>query len=278
MPQSVQPINSPRYRGRYAIAAPELGIPYLAEAGLFINAVHDRHAHDEIQVLWVLEGDMGMEIGRTVLHLVAGQGLILLPGRRHRVVPPVGMSSAASRIVDLRLTDDPAGAMVNTVRALPAHTCLRGDATGVAAASDRLRQARERAGQERSARLLSAVWALIAEIAAEPAPADVGDPTDRRLRLAEQYMNDHLSDSIGVDAIADHVGLSRSQLTRLMVERTGYGPAESLRRLRVARADSLLRQSTLSIKEIARVCGFATQHHFSRVFHEVTGKRPTESR
>ncbi len=275
MPQSVEPIISPRYKGRFAIAAPELGIPYLAEAGLFITSAHDRHTHDEIQVLWVLEGDMGMEIGRNVLHITAGQALILLPGRRHRVVVPPGMTTATSRIVDLRLTDDGPAVMAGFVRSLPAHECLRGSIDGVAAAADRLRLARERAGPERSARLLSAVWDLIAEVSAPPEPSAEIDTVDRRIRLAEQFMADHLSESIGVDAIADHVGISRSQLTRLMVERTGFGPAEALRRLRVARADALLRQSTLSIKEIARVCGFATQHHFSRVFHEVTGKRPT---
>src|SRR5690349_1607281 len=81
-------INSPRYRGRFAIAVPEFGIPYLAEATLTIVTPHDRHSHAEIQVLWVLEGEMGMEIGRQQVRVGPGCGIILLPGKRHRVTLP----------------------------------------------------------------------------------------------------------------------------------------------------------------------------------------------
>ncbi len=42
MTQSVAPIRSPRYAGRFAVAAPEYGIPYLSEAALTIAAPHPR--------------------------------------------------------------------------------------------------------------------------------------------------------------------------------------------------------------------------------------------
>jgi AraC-like DNA-binding protein len=286
MPQTIPPIASPRYQGRFAVTAPELGIPYLAEAELTIAAPHDRHAHAEIQVLWVADGEMGMEVGREPLHVGPGSGLILMPWKRHRVTIPAGSTQARARIVDLRLTDGPTDPMAAFVRRLPAHQVIAGDPPAITAAADRVRSSQRATGPARTARMLSAVWDLLAELSAAPGDADAsaattdgGDaPADARLAKAERFLADHLADPIGVDAIADAVGLSRSQLTRLTVRHRGVGPAELLRRARVDRARQLLRTSSLAIKEVARVCGFVSQNHFSRVYFEATRVRPSAER
>lgn len=286
MTQSVAPILSARYRGRFAVAAPEYGIPYLSEASLTMTAPHDRHSHAEIQVLWVVEGEMGIEIGRNLLRVGPGGGLVLLPGKRHRVtLPSPGMAEARALIIDLRLRDDPVLPTASFVRAMPAHQVNHGDPGGVADASRRLRAALEATGSARSAKMMAAVWDLLGELARSPAPSTDATSTperaadeDPRLAVAERFMADRLSDPIGVDQIADAVGLSRSQLTRLLVEHRGVGPAHLLRQMRVGRARDLLRGSTLAIKEIARVCGFVSQNHFSRVFVEETGSRPSAAR
>ena len=289
MTQPVTPILSSRYSGRFAVAAPEFGIPYLSEATLTMTAPHDRHSHAEIQVLWVVEGEMGMEIGRELIRVGPGGGLILLPGKKHRVNLPVpGAAEARARIIDLRLRDDPALPTAAFVRGMPAHRVNQGEPAVVADASGRLRSALEATGPARSARMMSAIWALLGELARSPAAAPGANaggtattaPTDgdSRLAAAERFMTDHLSDPIGVEQVADAVGLSRSQLTRLLVQHRGVGPAHLLRRMRVGRARDLLRGSTLSIKEIARVCGFVSQNHFSRVFFEETGSRPSAAR
>jgi AraC-like DNA-binding protein len=285
MAQTIPPIDSPRYQGRFAVAAPELGMPYLAEAALTMTSPHDRHAHAEIQALWIVEGTMGMEIGREALQVPAGGALILLPGHRHRVVPPGGPSRA--RIVDLRLVDTSTDPLVGFVRRLPPHCAIPGDPAAVADAARRLGESLQFAGVQRSARMMSAVWDLLAALHPVDTPNAAGvDGTtdapaaddDPRLTQAEQFIVDHIADRIGVDAIADAVGLSRSQLTRLTVRSRGLGPAEWLRAVRVGRARQLLIGSTLAIKEIARVCGFVSQNHFSRVYFETTGKRPSAER
>lgn len=290
MTQPVTPILSARYNGRFAVAAPEYGIPYLSEAVLVMAAPHDRHSHAEIQVLWVVDGEMGMEIGPDRLRVGPGGGLVMLPGKKHRVdrPDPGSAGEARARIIDLRLKDDLALPTAAFARGLPAHRVNPGDPAVVADAARRLRAALEVTGPARSARMMSAVWDLLGELARSPAvdPGRLGgDGTaaaaadgDDRLAAAERFMADHLSDPIGVEHVAGAVGLSRSQLTRLLVRHRGVGPAHLLRRLRVARARDLLRGSTLSIKEIARVCGFVSQNHFSRVYFEETGSRPSAAR
>ncbi|MDB5295458.1 MAG: AraC family transcriptional regulator [Phycisphaerales bacterium] len=287
MTEPVKPILSARYAGRFAVAAPEFGIPYLSEASLTMAAPHDRHSHAEIQVLWVVEGEMGMEVGPDRLRVGPGGGLVLSPGQRHRVVPPGPPGAeppARARIVDLRLRDDPALPTAAFARRVAAGVIHPGDPATVADAARRLRATLDAAGPARSARMMSAVWELLGELVVKPVPlptpggGSAPPGPDMRLAAAERYMADHLSDPIGVDAVAAAVGLSRSQLTRLAARHRGVGPAELLRRLRVDRARHLLRGSTLAIKEIARVCGFVSQNHFSRVYFEVTGTRPSAGR
>ena len=286
MTQSVTPILSSRYSGRFAIAAPEYGIPYLSEAALTITAPHDRHSHAEIQVLWVVEGEIGMEVGPNLLRAGPGGGLVLLPGKKHRVnLPDPAATDIRAQIIDLRLRDDAALPTAAFARSVPPHRVNQGDPAAVADAARRLRSALAAPGIARSAKMMSAVWDLLAELTRGPAVSDAAaapasDPPgeDQRLVAAERFMADHLSDPIGVEQIADAVGLSRSQLTRLLMQHRGVGPAHLLRRMRVGRARDLLRGTTLAIKEIARVCGFVSQNHFSRVFFEETGSRPSTER
>ena len=50
--------------------------------------------------------------------------------------------------------------------------------------------------------------------------------------------------------------------------------SEYIRRVRVARAQSLLRRGDLEIAEIALACGFSDQSHFTTAFHRLTGMPP----
>ena len=114
-------------------------------------------------------------------------------------------------------------------------------------------------------------------VTAVPASADDFSRPDRGFAPPNTVLRDAAPGEVGLDPapIAEAVGLSRSQLTRLSVRHRGVGPAEMLRRARVDRARHLLRTSTLAIKEVARVCGFVSQNHFSRVYFETTGTRPS---
>ena len=53
---------------------------------------------------------------------------------------------------------------------------------------------------------------------------------------------------------------------------------QAVRLLRLEQAAALLARSTLSVKQIAARCGFASQFHFSRTFRAVYGASPTEIR
>jgi len=54
--------------------------------------------------------------------------------------------------------------------------------------------------------------------------------------------------------------------------------SEYMRRIRVARAQSLLSCHNLEISDIALACGFCDQSHFTTIFRRVTGMSPRRYR
>jgi len=78
--------------------------------------------------------------------------------------------------------------------------------------------------------------------------------------------------------LASAAGVSVRQLERLFAAHLGRTPGEHDRMLRIARADTLLRQTTLSVIEIAVACGFINASHFARVFRRAMGQTPVSAR
>jgi transcriptional regulator GlxA family with amidase domain len=58
----------------------------------------------------------------------------------------------------------------------------------------------------------------------------------------------------------------------------GISPVEYITRLRVQNAMSLLKQSSMSVQEIARQCGYDDPNYFSRLIRRHTRHSPLEFR
>ncbi len=58
----------------------------------------------------------------------------------------------------------------------------------------------------------------------------------------------------------------------------GCSPREMILRLKIQRAQKLLSETGLSIKEIASRCGYVRQHEFARAFHQRVGLAPSRWR
>lgn len=92
------------------------------------------------------------------------------------------------------------------------------------------------------------------------------------------YMNRHLGENLKREAVARHVGLSSSHFAHLLTTYTGQSFRNILTELRVDQAARLLSKNTDSLAEIALVCGFSDQSHFSKVFSQATHRSPGEYR
>lgn len=102
----------------------------------------------------------------------------------------------------------------------------------------------------------------------------VGGLPQHKLSQAINYIQEHLSENISLEAMANHIDISSYHFCRLFKQSTGFSPYQYVIKQRVERAKQLLRQGKMSISEIAIACGFSHQSHLNRHFKRLTGVTP----
>lgn len=95
---------------------------------------------------------------------------------------------------------------------------------------------------------------------------------------AVSLMEANIEEAIELDELAAYVGLSRRQLERLFQKYLQCSPSRYYMKLRLFRARQLLKQTSMSIIEIALACGFVSTPHFSKCYREHIGIPPREER
>lgn len=89
------------------------------------------------------------------------------------------------------------------------------------------------------------------------------------------YLENHYSDKITSERLAEIAGVSRSHYSTLFKQLTGFTPNEYLSRLRVHRAKELLIGGTGTLREIALRVGYKDEFYLSRRFKHQTGSAPS---
>lgn len=95
-----------------------------------------------------------------------------------------------------------------------------------------------------------------------------------QVRKAQQLMRESLANCLSIHAIAKTCGLSRSHFNRGFKLSVGMSPRDWLCERRIEKAQYLLINSHLSLPDVARICGFAEQCHFTRTFTRAVGMPP----
>lgn len=88
------------------------------------------------------------------------------------------------------------------------------------------------------------------------------------LKKAQAFIRDHFTEEISVADVAGHVGLNHSYLQTLFHQSFGGGIMEYINSQRMERAQFLLRNSSMSITDIAFETGFNSRQHFGYTFEK----------
>jgi transcriptional regulator GlxA family with amidase domain len=102
--------------------------------------------------------------------------------------------------------------------------------------------------------------------------------SDESLLKALRAMEANLEAPLARTELARLAGLSLRQLERLFVRDLGRGIQEHYRALRLDRARQLLRETTLSVLEVAVATGFASASQFSRAYGRAFAEAPSRTR
>jgi len=99
-----------------------------------------------------------------------------------------------------------------------------------------------------------------------------------RVRKAIQYIIEHYSENLSVQDAAKKVGLSASYFGSLFKEETGASFNQFLTKIRLNRAEDMLRSGEYNVNEAACACGFSDPFYFSKVYKENSGISPSKVR
>lgn len=101
---------------------------------------------------------------------------------------------------------------------------------------------------------------------------------DARIRRAMGYLQEHITEGIGMDALASRACLSRAHFFALFRKYTSLSPGVYANALRMEAAIGELGYGDRPMAEISHGLGFSAQSHFTRFFRQHLGITPTDYR
>lgn len=105
-----------------------------------------------------------------------------------------------------------------------------------------------------------------------------GEDQNRRLLRARDAMDRDFAEPLDVPSLAKVALMSPAHFSRKFRATFGETPHRYLQRRRIERACAMLRDTETSVTEIALAVGFDSLGTFSRTFHTVIGRSPTQYR
>lgn len=105
-------------------------------------------------------------------------------------------------------------------------------------------------------------------------PATAGGLSRNALRRVLDLLECSIEHGVSLQALAAQAALSRGYFAEAFRRSTGITAHRYLTQRRVARAQTLLRDTDLAVAEIALRCGFSSQAHFSGHFRRLVGIPP----
>ena len=98
------------------------------------------------------------------------------------------------------------------------------------------------------------------------------------LREIITYVNEHYTKKLSLEEVANQVGFSREYFCRFFKQHMGITFLRYLNEVRISHAGRLLMNTDMSISEVMSESGFTNQTIFNRLFKEIYGMTPRQSR
>ncbi len=227
-----------------------------------------------VQLVYVSEGSMRIQVDEHIRTVGPGEITLLLPGHREtfRMDPDSRTRHgwATAEILDLSPTD------LALLESLPAKMVLtRGMRELLRLLEPLFTVTDPDMHMQRDAFSL----ALLAQYVCAGRQSGLPSrPLPVPLQQACAFVEAHFTQALTVSDIARAGGVSAAHLIRLYQKHLHLTPMASVWIRRLEEGEQLLRNTGLTISEVAYACGFQTADHFSRRMKSRTGKSPREFR
>jgi AraC-like DNA-binding protein len=122
----------------------------------------------------------------------------------------------------------------------------------------------------------SAVLTLISETLSRSRRQEQPDFYQQIVEKAKFLMGTNIDGDINIPNIAAEIGLSTSRLNEIFKQFSSMTPYQYFIQLKIHKAEELLSEENISVKEAAWRLGFEDQYYFSRLFKNKTGIAPSD--
>ncbi|GGA26365.1 AraC family transcriptional regulator [Paenibacillus physcomitrellae] len=250
------------------------------------------HWHEHMEVLYFTKGEAVIECNSVPFRVREGDVLMLNCNDLHQGTAVTDEVEYYALISDLSLLQSPSPDALEVKFVAPfaqnriLFQHLIRDDEAVARVMDAIVQefADQQIGYELAVK--SSIFRLLALLirgyTVETPKASSGDNTRRRNleRFAPifEYIEQHYLEEISVSQLSRFAGLSRFHFSRLFSELTGRTVTEYVNHIRISKSEYLLRNTEMTISEIALASGYQDISYFSRTFKKFKSVPPSEFR
>ncbi|MEC0247313.1 response regulator [Paenibacillus chitinolyticus] len=112
----------------------------------------------------------------------------------------------------------------------------------------------------------------------EVSSSSVKDSRSQYVKKIQEYADKHLHEDVSLRALADHINLHPTHLSKIYKIETGEGISDYISRLRMERACHLLKATGKKVYEISMEIGYMDPAYFIKVFKRHFGVTPQEYR
>jgi len=233
-----------------------------------------RHAHDDIEIMYVSSGQCTVSTPFGKKMLETGQFIVLGKGVAH------ALSAEKADIMNLEFfLNHPRGFNIDRAYGMAGvSAALRGDCevytddgTVYPALRDVVREQQTSGDGYMTEVLMDRLLILLGRLWERKHRNRGGVAYVER---AKDYIIHHCDEKIAVADVASHIGLNISYLQNLFKKHTGTTVTEYVNKIRIEKACFLLRNSDMDTTEVALECGFASRQHFGLTFRKLMGCSP----
>ena len=108
--------------------------------------------------------------------------------------------------------------------------------------------------------------------------APEGPRASRECDLVRRYIDNHFKENLTLDQLADMVHISKYYLSHAFRKEFDTSPISYLIARRIQESRFLMRETDLSLSQIAQILGFSSLSYFSQSFRRLEGVSPIEYR
>jgi len=259
----------------------------------FHNMNYLAHWHSEVEMVLVLEGQLGIGINAGYRILESGDMAMLTGGDIHyydskehdsTILIIVFRPEIIESIVDLSAKANMPDIVVsrNLIRSAGLNESVLTEMKNCfESIFNELNGQKDEYKLLVKARLIELTGLFLRcrpRLASQTAAQAPGNSNAKLLQKAIRYIHENFASDISLEDISEHLSVSPFYFSRIFSKSTGLTFKSYVNSYRIEKATSMIMSTSRPITEIAYECGFSSIRTFNRVFKLFNGKTPSSVR